>query len=144
MSGDLQHGPGSPVNESTVHEPTGKAGVSITMNGRGRPMDNVFVERLWWSVKYEHVYRHDHLTVASLHEAANTYLEFFNRQRRHQSLEYATPWEVYRGKWRWLGQSRAFERPVEGRHVWWQWLRSGSLRHCHHTQIWESGCRQSL
>ena len=63
-----------------------QTGVSISMDGRGRAMDNVFVERLWWSVKYEHVYRHDHLTVASLHEGLDTYLEFFNRQRRHQSL----------------------------------------------------------
>ncbi|MFM7167942.1 MAG: integrase core domain-containing protein, partial [Planctomycetaceae bacterium] len=60
-------------------------------------LDNVFVERLWWSVKYEHVYRHDHQTAATLHEGLGTCLEFFNRQRRHQSLEYATPWEVYRG-----------------------------------------------
>ena len=75
-----------------------RAGVSISMDGRGRALDNVFVERLWWSVKYEHVYRHDHQTVASLHQGLDTYLEFFNRKRRHQSLEYATPWDVYRGR----------------------------------------------
>ena len=75
-----------------------RAGVSISMDGRGRALDNVFVERLWWSVKYEHVYRHDHQTVASLYQGLDTYLEFFNRKRRHQSLEYATPWDVYRGK----------------------------------------------
>ena len=75
-----------------------RAGVSISMDGRGRALDNVFVERLWWSVKYEHVYRHDHQTVASLHQGLDTYLEFFNRKRRHQSLKYETPWDVYRGK----------------------------------------------
>jgi putative transposase len=75
-----------------------RAGVSISMDGRGRALDNVFVERLWWSVKHEHVYRHDHQTVASLYRGLDDYLEFFNRQRRHQSLKYATPWEVYRGK----------------------------------------------
>ena len=75
-----------------------RAGISISMDGRGRALDNVFVERLWWSVKYEHVYRHDHQTVASLHQGLDTYLEFFNRKRRHQSLEYQTPWDVYRGK----------------------------------------------
>jgi putative transposase len=75
-----------------------RTGVSISMDGRGRALDNVFVERLWWSMKYEHVYRHDHQTVASLHQGLDTYLEFFNRQRRHQSLEYATPWDVYHGK----------------------------------------------
>jgi len=75
-----------------------RAGVSISMDGKGRALDNVFVERLWWSVKYEHVYLHDHQTVASLHQGLEGYLEFFNRRRRHQSLEYETPWDVYRGK----------------------------------------------
>jgi putative transposase len=75
-----------------------RAGVSISMDGRGRALDNIFVERLWWSVKYEHVYLHDHQTVASLHQGLDTYLKFFNRSRRHQSLEYETPWDVYRGK----------------------------------------------
>ena len=75
-----------------------RAGVSISMDGRGRALDNVFVERLWWSVKHEHVYRHDHQTVASLYRGLDTYLKFFNGSRRHQSLEYQTPWDVYRGK----------------------------------------------
>ena len=75
-----------------------QAGVSISMDGRGRALDNVFVERLWWSVKHEHVYRHDHQTVVSLYRGLDTYLEFFNRKRRHQSLEYETPWDVYHGK----------------------------------------------
>jgi len=74
------------------------AGVSISMDGRGRALDNVFVERLWWSVKHEHVYRHDHQTVASLYQGLDAYLKFFNGSRRHQSLEYETPWDVYRGK----------------------------------------------
>lgn len=75
-----------------------RSGVRISMDGRGRALDNVFVERLWWSVKHEHVYRHDHQTVASLHQGLDSYLAFFNRSRRHQSLEYETPWDVYRGK----------------------------------------------
>ena len=75
-----------------------QAGVSISMDGRGRALDNVFVERLWWSVKHEHVYRHDHQSVVSLHRGLDTYLEFFNRKRRHQSLTYETPWDVYHGK----------------------------------------------
>ena len=74
-----------------------RAGISISMDGRGRALDNVFVERLWWSVKYEHVYSHDHQTVASLHRGLKGYLEFFNRKRRHQSLKYETPWDVYHG-----------------------------------------------
>jgi len=75
-----------------------QAGVSISMDGRGRALDNVFVERLWWSVKYEHVYLHDHQTVPALHQGLRTYLGFFNRERRHQSLDYQTPWDVYRGE----------------------------------------------
>ena len=74
-----------------------EAGVAISMDGRGRALDNVFVERLWWSVKHEHVYRHDHQTVVSLYQGLDTYLEFLNRKRRHQSLAYATPWDVYHG-----------------------------------------------
>jgi len=70
------------------------AGVSISMDGRGRALDNVFVERLWWSVKYEHVYCHDHQTVASLYQGLKEYLDFFNRGRWHQNLEDQTPWDV--------------------------------------------------
>jgi putative transposase len=75
-----------------------RAGVRISMDGKGRALDNVFVERLWWSVKHEHVYRHDHQTVSSLYQGLDSYLKFFNRERLHQSLGYATPWDVYRGK----------------------------------------------
>lgn len=75
-----------------------RSGVLMSMDGRGRALDNVFVERLWWSVKHEHVYLHDHQTVASLYEGLDSYLKFFNHSRRHQSLEYETPWDVYRGK----------------------------------------------
>ncbi len=73
------------------------AGIAISMDGRGRALDNVFVERLWWSVKYEHIYRHDHQTTKSLYQGLDTYLEFFNRKRPHQSLAYETPWDVYQG-----------------------------------------------
>ena len=75
-----------------------EAGIAISMDGRGRALDNVFVERLWWSVKYEHIYRHDHQTTKSLYQGLDTYLEFFNRKRPHQSLAYETPWDVYQGK----------------------------------------------
>jgi putative transposase len=74
------------------------AGVQVSMDGKGRALDNVFVERLWWSVKYEHVYRFSHETVQSLHQGLKSYLTFFNRERLHQNLGYATPWDVYRGK----------------------------------------------
>lgn len=73
------------------------AGVAISMDGKGRALDNVFVERLWRSVKYEYVYLHDHSAVVPLRGGLGTYLNFFNRERPHQSLGYRTPWDVYRG-----------------------------------------------
>jgi putative transposase len=73
------------------------AGVKISMDGKGRALDNVFIERLWWSVKYEYVYLHEHSTVPSLYRGLGAYLDFFNRERRHQSLAYETPWDVYHG-----------------------------------------------
>lgn len=75
-----------------------RAGVQVSMDGKGRALDNVFVERLWWSVKHEHVYRHAHETVPSLYQGLKLYLRFFNRERLHQNLGYATPWDVYQGK----------------------------------------------
>jgi putative transposase len=71
------------------------AGVNISMDGKGRALDNVFIERLWWSVKYEHVYLHDYASVPSLQRGLGSYLAYFNRERPHQSLKYQTPWSVY-------------------------------------------------
>ena len=73
------------------------AGVQVSMDGKGRALDNVFVERLWWSLKYEHVYLTEHLTVPSLHTGLKGYLGFFNCDRPHQSLLNQTPWRVYSG-----------------------------------------------
>ena len=72
-------------------------GVRISMDGKGRALDNVFIERLWWSVKYENVYLHDYGTVQQLHRGLSQYFEFYCRERSHQSLEYRTPEMVYRG-----------------------------------------------
>ena len=65
------------------------------MDGRGRALDNIFVERLWRSVKYEEVYLKEYSDVKSLKESLNKYFEFYNYQRKHQSLGYLTPAEVY-------------------------------------------------
>lgn len=73
------------------------AGVKISMDGKGRALDNVFIERLWWSVKYEHVYLHDHGSVRQLHQGLAAYFNFYCRERPHQSLGYRTPAEVYHG-----------------------------------------------
>lgn len=71
------------------------AGIQISMDGRGRALDNVFVERLWRSVKYEEVYLNDYSTVREAKEGLSRYFQFYNTERLHQSLNYATPAEVY-------------------------------------------------
>ena len=72
------------------------AGVRVSMDGRGRWMDNVFVERLWRTVKYEHVYLHDHATPRALAAGLAGYFVYYNQERFHAALEYHTPWAVYR------------------------------------------------
>ena len=82
----------------TSHEFTSRlesAAVSISMDGRGRALDNVFVERLWRSVKYEEVYLKDYETGAECHAGLSSYLRFYSEERPHQSLGYRTPAEVY-------------------------------------------------
>jgi putative transposase len=74
------------------------AGAKMSMDGRGRWLDNVFVERLWRTVKYEHVYVWRAETVAELHAGLRTYFDYYNRERRHQSLNDRTPAEVYAEK----------------------------------------------
>jgi len=71
------------------------AGVRMSMDGRRRAYDNIFVERLWRSVKYEEVYLYDYETVAEAVYGLRRYLRFYNDQRPHQSLGYRTPAEVY-------------------------------------------------
>ena len=78
-----------------------QAGVDISMDGKGRWMDNVFVERLWRSVKYEEVYLKAYETVAEARQGIGTYFEFYNSERRHQSLNRQTPGQLYRGKVEW-------------------------------------------
>jgi len=72
------------------------AGVSISMDGRGRWMDNVFVERLWRTLKYEYIYLHDHATPRALQVGLANFLPFYNEERFHSSLDYKTPVSVYR------------------------------------------------
>ena len=72
------------------------AGVKVSMDGKGRCLDNVFVERLWRSVKYENVYLRCYESVPLLREGMGAYFPFYNEERLHQSLGYRTPGEVYR------------------------------------------------
>ncbi len=71
------------------------AGVSISMDGRGRVFDNIFQERLWRSVKFEKVYLNDWYQVGEAQIGFDEYFEFYNHERPHQSLCYQTPEEVY-------------------------------------------------
>ena len=72
-------------------------GVRVSMDGKGRWVDNVFVERLWRSVKYEDIYLHAYESVRELKAALARYFEFYNVRRPHQSLDYRTPDEMYFG-----------------------------------------------
>jgi len=69
--------------------------IRISMDGRGRAFDNIFIERLWRSVKYEYVYLNAPETGHELHSGLEWYFDFFNNERRHQSLVNKTPSEVY-------------------------------------------------
>src|SRR5207302_1156348 len=73
------------------------AGVAVSMDGRGRWLDNVFVERLWRSVKYEDVYVRGYEAVPDLERGLGRYFAFYNEERLHQALEYRAPVVVYRG-----------------------------------------------
>lgn len=73
------------------------ANVRISMDGRGRVFDNIFVERLWRSVKYEEVYIKDYRDVRTARNELAIYFRRYNTERLHQSLDYQTPLEVYRG-----------------------------------------------
>ena len=73
------------------------AGVRISMDGRGRVFDNIFVERLWRTVKYEEVYLKDYDDVTDAWASLARYFRFYNRERMHQSHDWRTPAEVYFG-----------------------------------------------
>ena len=69
--------------------------IAISMDGRGRALDNVFIERLWRTIKYEDIYLKDYEDVDELYEGLTSYLAFYDRERPHQALDYRTPNEVY-------------------------------------------------
>lgn len=75
-----------------------EAGIRISMDGKGRALDNVFVERLWRTVKYENVYLQDYATGEETEQGLRAYFDFYGRERPHQSLNSRTPESVYFGK----------------------------------------------
>jgi putative transposase len=72
-------------------------GVAISMDGRGRVYDNIFVERLWRSLKYEEVYLREYGTVREARLSIGKYFRFYNFERLHQALGYQTPYQLYAG-----------------------------------------------
>lgn len=70
-------------------------GIQISMDGKGRALDNVFVERLWRSVKYEEIYPKGYESLKEVKNGLRRYFEFYNERRPHQGLKYRTPAEIY-------------------------------------------------
>jgi len=93
---------GSHFTSSQYIELLRAAGVSISMDGKGRATDNIFTERLWRSLKYEEVYLHNYESPREARKGVSAYLDFYNYQRLHQSLDYKTPAEVYYQFKKWL------------------------------------------
>ena len=86
---------GSQFTATDFLAPLKKRGVSISMDGRGRALDNVFIERLWRSLKYELIYPGDFDNGAELMTALDRYFRFYNHQRPHQALGYRTPADLF-------------------------------------------------
>jgi putative transposase len=72
-------------------------GIQISMDGKGRAFDNIFVERLWRTIKYEEVYIKRYETGINAHEGLGNYIPFYNTERPHQALQYQTPYQVHFG-----------------------------------------------
>lgn len=73
-------------------------GIQISMDGKGRAIDNIFIERFWWSLKYEIVYPSHWITVPEVIQGIKIYIEYYCQKRPHQSLGYATPNEILTGQ----------------------------------------------
>lgn len=69
--------------------------IRISMDGKGRALDNIYVERLWRSLKYEDIYIRDYASMKELRNGINRYFDFYNNVRFHQSLDYRTPHEMH-------------------------------------------------
>ncbi len=69
--------------------------IKISMDGKGRALDNIFIERFWRSVKYEWLYMHEFSTVLELYAGLEEYFQFYNTERLHQSLNYQTPQAIH-------------------------------------------------
>src|SRR6266849_286448 len=79
-----------------------RCGITISMDGKGRCMDNIFIERLWRSLKYEEVYLHGYASVAEATAGIGNWFRFYNEERQHQSLGYRTPQQTYAAECPWI------------------------------------------
>jgi len=86
---------GSQFTAHAFTKPLLAANIRISMDGRGRALDNIFIERFWRTIKYEDIYLKDYETVLALTTGLTNYFHFYNHERLHQSLGYHTPVEVY-------------------------------------------------
>lgn len=86
---------GSQFTSSAFTDRLLQDGIQISMDGRSRALDNIFIERPWRSVKYEEVFLHDYLHVPEATLGPGRYFNFYNHQRLHQSLDYRTPAAVF-------------------------------------------------
>ena len=86
---------GSQFTSDAFTEKLNSHNIQISMDGKGRALDNIFIERLWRSLKYEEIYLNEYRSMEELKTALKKYFTFYNFERFHQSLEYSTPDEIY-------------------------------------------------
>jgi putative transposase len=86
---------GSHFTSPLYTQPLLDAGVQISMDGRGRALDNIFTERLWRTIKYEEVYLHEYASPREARQQLTAYIQFYNHERPHQALDYRPPAVVY-------------------------------------------------
>jgi len=91
---------GTQFTSASFTERLQSASIAISMDGRGRALDNVFIERLWRTVKYEDIYLKEYVSGADCQKGLRSYFNFYCHERPHQSLDYRTPWEVHHSR-RW-------------------------------------------
>ena len=80
-------------------------GIKISLDGKGRCLDNIFIERLWRSLKYEDIYLHAYASVPEAKAGIAAWLHFYNEERLHQAHGYRTPRQIYEGQCRWTGSA---------------------------------------
>lgn len=86
---------GSQFTSEAFTQPLVEKGVQISMDGKGRCLDNVFTERFWRTIKYEDIYLKDYSSPIEAEEGIRQYIHFYNNERPHQSLNYKTPAQIY-------------------------------------------------